>query len=350
MSTFVMAGGGTGGHVIPALAVARELRRLGHHPVFIGTKRGVEARLVPGEFPIEWIEAGALKRAGLVRSVSTLLGLPVAVWKAGRILDRLNPAAIFSMGGYVAGPVLMAAAIRRLPIVAMEPNAMAGFTHRRLARFVTRGLVSFEETRRFFPRTEVTGLPVRDEFFALPPKLRGETLTLLVTGGSQGSRTLNRAVEASWPLWGDFPIRLIHQTGAQADLSRQFAGSKIEGEVAQFIVNMPEKFAEADLVVCRAGAGTVSELAAAGKPSILVPFPYAADDHQAQNAEAFARAGAARLIRDQEMTGERLVAMVKDLAGEPGRLAAMGLAARQLAHPGAAKRAAEILLEVAEKH
>src|SRR5271154_5425491 len=218
-ATFVMAGGGTGGHVIPALAVARELRERGHSVRFIGTRRGMEAKLVPPEnFPIEWIEIGGLKRVGLRRTLSTLVELPWSVWQAARMLDQAKPAAVFSTGGYVAGPVLLAALWKRLPVVVMEPNAVPGFTHRRLAHFVARALVSFPETARWFPkgRAEVTGLPVRGEFFSVPPRPKDGVLTVLITGGSQGSRTLNRASEASWDLWKKGSVRLIHQTGAAA--------------------------------------------------------------------------------------------------------------------------------------
>src|SRR5579862_3096829 len=226
-ATFVMAGGGSGGHVIPALAVARELRARGHSALFIGTRRGLESKLVPAQdFPIEWIEIGGLNRVGLRRTLSTLGELPFSVWQAARMLDRTKPAAVFSMGGYVAGPVLLAALWKRLPIVIMEPNAIPGFTHRRLARFVTRALVSFSETARWFPkgRVEVTGLPIREEFFAVPTKPRGAAVTVLITGGSQGSRTLNRAAEESWPLWEKDKVRLIQQTGSRmyAELAPKF--------------------------------------------------------------------------------------------------------------------------------
>jgi UDP-N-acetylglucosamine--N-acetylmuramyl-(pentapeptide) pyrophosphoryl-undecaprenol N-acetylglucosamine transferase len=345
---FVMAGGGTGGHVIPALAVARELRARGHSVRFIGIQRGLEAKLVPAEdFPIEWIEIGGLNRVGLRRTLSTLGEFPFSIWQAARILDRANPAAVFSMGGYVAGPVLLAALWKRLPIVIMEPNAIPGFTHRRLAPFITRALVSFPETMRWFPkdRTEVTGLPVREEFFRVPPKPHESNLTVLITGGSQGSRTLNRAAEQSWPLWPGQSIRLIHQTGASAydQIAPRFKSAAVDGEITAFLTDMPRAFAEADLVVSRSGMGAVSELAAAGKPSILVPLPTASDQHQLRNAEAFKRAGAARLVLDSEMTGERLVKEVMQLAATPETLEKMAQAARLFAKPGAAVRAAEIL-------
>jgi UDP-N-acetylglucosamine--N-acetylmuramyl-(pentapeptide) pyrophosphoryl-undecaprenol N-acetylglucosamine transferase len=347
-ATFVMAGGGTGGHVIPALAVARELRARGHSVRFIGTHRGMEARLVPAEnFPIEWIEIGGLKRVGLRRTLATLAELPLSLWQAARMLDRPRPAAVFSTGGYVAGPVLLAALWKRLPVVVMEPNAVPGFTHRHLARFVSRALVSFPETVKWFPegRTEITGMPVREEFFAIPAKAPGPGLTVLITGGSQGSRTLNRAVEQSWPLWKQGTIRLIHQTGAAAfeEIAPRFRAAGVPGEITAFLNDMPAAFAEADLVVSRAGMGAVSELAAAGKPSILVPLPTASDQHQLRNAEAFEKAGAARMVLDAELTGERLVSEVARLAGAPGLLERMGEAARAFARPGAAGRAADIL-------
>jgi UDP-N-acetylglucosamine--N-acetylmuramyl-(pentapeptide) pyrophosphoryl-undecaprenol N-acetylglucosamine transferase len=189
---------------------------------------------------------------------------------------------------------------------------------------------------------------VRDEFFAIPDKARGATLNLLITGGSQGSRALNRAACESWPSFrsGGIPVRIVHQTGPNSldEIQSAFGKSGLEGEVVPFIHDMPAAFAAADLVICRSGAGTVSELAAAGKPSILVPFPFAADDHQTKNAEAMERAEAARIVRESELSGAKLFAAVRDAAGS---LAFMGANARRLAKPGAARRAAEILEEEA---
>lgn len=349
-ASFVMAGGGTGGHVMPALAVARELRARGHSVRFIGTRRGLESRLAPAEgFPIEWIEIGGLNRVGFRKTLVTLAELPFSVWTASRMLDRDRPAAIFSMGGFVAGPVLLAALWKRVPVVVMEPNAIPGFTHRKLARFVARALVSFPETAKWFPAgvTEVTGMPVRDEFFALPAKVRGDRVTVLITGGSQGSRTLNRAAQESWPLWGGTAVRLIHQTGPRAyeDLARGFRQSGMEGEMAAFLPDMPAAFAAADIVVGRAGMSTVSELAAAGKPSILVPLPTAADQHQLRNAQAMERIGAARMVLDADFHGQRLVEEVLRLSQNPDLLNAMGKAARGFSKPEATRRAAEVLEE-----
>ena len=347
-ASFVMTGGGTGGHVMPALAVARELRTRGHSVLFIGTRRGLEAKLVPADgFPIEWIEIGGLMRVGLRTTLITLAELPFSVWTASRMLDRARPAAVFSTGGFVAGPVLLAALWKRVPVVVMEPNAIPGFTHRKLARFVARALVSFPETAKWFPPavTEVTGMPVREEFFAISPKTSGGKLTVLITGGSQGSRTLNRAAQESWPLWDKNTVRLIHQTGSSAygELEPGFRKSGIDGQIAVFLPDMPAAFGSADVVVSRAGMSTVSELAAAGKPSILVPLPTAADQHQLRNAEAMERIGAARMVLDAEFNGQRLMEEVSRLAGDPELLKVMGNAARSFAKPGAAHRAADVL-------
>lgn len=347
----MMAGGGTGGHVIPALAVARELRSRGHEVFFVGTGRGLESKLVPAEgFELKEIEIGGLNRVGWRQKLATVAQLPGTT--LGCLKYARQSSAVFSMGGYVAGPPVMAALLRRTPVVVMEPNAIPGFTNRIIGRLVARALVSFQETANYFPkgRTETTGLPVRDEFFKIPTRTRGDVLNVLITGGSQGSRTLNRAAREGWPLFrkAGFPVRLVHQTGAAGydEMSAAFAHSGLDGEIVRFITDMPAEFRAADLIVCRSGAGAVSELAAAGKPSILVPFPFAADDHQTRNAEAMERGGAARLVRDAEMTGEKLFAAMVEFAGSAGLLERMGQAARQFARPGAAKRAAEILEEV----
>lgn len=353
---FVMAGGGTGGHVIPAIAVAREVVRAGHEVLFVGTERGVESRLAPGAgFRLEKIRVGGIKNLGIATRVSSVWRL--AVETAGQVarFGEWKPAAVFSMGGYVAGPPVVAAMLRGVPVVVMEPNAVPGAANRWASRWVARALINFEETKRFFPagRTELTGLPVREEFFDLPARNKqaksvGE-FTVLITGGSQGSRTLNEAARQSWPLFREagLPVRFIHQTGTPqyAALAAAFRDTGLAGEVSEFIRDMPAAFAQADFVVCRSGAGAVSELAAAGKPSMLIPFPFAADQHQLKNAQAFEKAGAARLSLDRDWNGQRFFEVVGEFYADRAKLRAMGEAAKALAHPGAARRAAEILLE-----
>jgi len=349
---YLMAGGGTGGHVIPAIAVAREIVRAGHEVLFIGTERGVEARLVPAAgFRLEKIRVGGLKNLGAATRLVSVWRLVEETLGQVKRFKVWNPAAVFSMGGYVAGPPVLAALMRGVPVVVMEPNAVPGLTNRWIARWVKRALIGFEETARFFPkgRTELTGLPVREEFFRIMPKTDHGEFTVLITGGSQGSRTLNNAARQSWPLFGasGLPVRIVHQTGLpmHAAIATEFAKTGLPGDVQAFIADMPAAFADADLIVCRSGAGAVSELAAAGKPSVLVPFPFAADDHQLKNAQAFERAGAAILSLDAEWTGQKLYEAVSVLYRDCTRLQAMGDNARKLAHRGAARRAAEILFE-----
>jgi UDP-N-acetylglucosamine--N-acetylmuramyl-(pentapeptide) pyrophosphoryl-undecaprenol N-acetylglucosamine transferase len=350
MATIMMAGGGTGGHVVPALAVARELQARGHHCVFVGTRTGFEAKLVPAAgFPLHYIEIGGLKRVGVIRTIRTLAQLPLSIARVFSMLREHRPAAIFSMGGYAAGPVVLAALAKRLPVVVMEPNAMPGLTNRQIGRFVSCALLSFQEAARFFPpgKSEITGLPVRSEFFQIAPKPRETKFTVLITGGSQGSRTLNQAAAGSWRYFREvsMPVRFIHQTGSAAHeaVAKKFAESGMEGVVMPFIDDMPAAFAKADLVICRAGAGAVAELAAAGKPSILVPLPHAADQHQLRNAEAFDKAGAAQLVLDQHMDGGRLFEEVGKLRAQPEVLKRMGDRARAFAHPDAARRAADVV-------
>ena len=350
MATIVMAGGGTGGHVVPLLAVARELKACGHECVFIGTRSGFEAKLVPGTgFPLEFIEIGGLNRVGLAQVTRTLIQLPLSILKARGLQGRFQAGVIFSMGGYVAGPVVLAGLWRRLPIVVMEPNALPGLSNRYVARFVTRALLNFPEAARFFPpgRSTITGLPVRPEFFAIRPKARETTLTVLITGGSQGSRRLNEAAQQSWNYFREaaFPVRFIHQTGSAdcAALAKRFAESGIEGHVVPYIEDMPAAFASADLVIARAGAGSLAELAAAGKPAVLVPLPGATDEHQLRNAEAFSKAGAARLVLDNEMDGGRLFEEVSKLSSQPAVLKRIGDQARKFSHPEAARQTAEIV-------
>jgi UDP-N-acetylglucosamine--N-acetylmuramyl-(pentapeptide) pyrophosphoryl-undecaprenol N-acetylglucosamine transferase len=348
-----MAGGGTGGHVFPALAVARVLRERGHELLFIGTREGMESRLVPeGGFEIEFIRSGGLKRVGLRRQIQTAALLPGSIGAAWQLLKRFRPGAVFSMGGYVAAPVMAAALLSGIPLVVMEPNALPGLANRRVAGRVYRALVGFEATQAWFPKgkCEVTGVPVRHEFFDIAPKRNG-VFTVLITGGSRGARTLNRASLESWSLFreGERPVRIVHQTGAAEyeSLAKAFAVAGVEGEVVPFIRDMPEAFANADVVVARAGAGAVNEIAAAGMASVLVPLPFAADDHQRRNAEVLVKAAAARMVPDGEMNGARLFREIESLRNDPEQLERMRNRVRQFARPGAAERAAEILEEAA---
>lgn len=353
--SFVLTGGGTGGHVFPALAVARVLAERGHRLLFIGTREGIESRLIPeAGYEMDFIRSGGLNRVGLRKQIQSAMRLPVGIAAAGGVLGRFQPNAIFSTGGFVAGPVMIAAALRRVPLIVMEPNMVPGFANRQVARYIYRALLGFESTRACFPpgRSEVTGLPVRPEFFAVNRKAGG-VFTVLITGGSRGARTLNRASRESWPLFrgSGTEVRIVHQTGIaeHAVLAKQFVDSGLDGEVVPFISNMACAFAQADIVVARAGAGSVNEIAAAGMPSILVPLPFAADDHQRKNAQTLVDAGAARMILDGEMNGERLFREVEALRENPAELDVMRDRVRQFARRGAAERAADVMEEAANR-
>ena len=342
----VLAGGGTGGHVIPALAIARELRELySAELMFIGTSRGIENRLVPAAgFELKLVEVGALKKVSLAKRIATVTALPTAISRSRKILSEFRPDVVIGVGGYASGPAMLAAAISRIPTLAFEPNVVPGLANRIMAPIVSSAAVHFEETRRYFRRCQVTGVPVRRAFFNLPPKPAGSPPTLLVFGGSHGAHAINETVmNALAALSEQIPgIHLVHQTGERDynDAQAAYLRSRASAEVFRFIEEMPEMFARADLLVCRSGASTVAEVTAAGKPAIFVPFPHATDDHQLRNAQALERAGAAVLIAEKDLTSERLVAAVRELLGDPARLARMSEASRKLSHPNAARQIA----------
>lgn len=347
---FLFAGGGTGGHVIPALAVAQEVRRRGHDALFLGVERGMEARLVPQHgFPIRFLRVQGLNRVGLVNAMRSIALLPGSVLSAASEIRAYQPHAIFSMGGYVSGPVMAAGRLTGTPMIIMEPNAYPGLTARWTARIVRRALVTFEETLACFPEgvAELTGVPVREEFFEIPGRTPQPPFTVLITGGSQGSSAINAAVRAAWPHLraSGLSLRLLHQAGRiQAEeMAAAFAATGLQGEVFSFVDDMPALFAQADLIVGRSGAGAVAELAAARKPSILVPFPKAADQHQLKNARVLADAGAAVLLEESSLSGERLATEILRLLNDPAALVSMSASAGPFARRGAAVRAADIL-------
>ncbi len=354
-----MAGGGTGGHVMPLLAVAEELRRRGHEPFFVGTRNGLEARLVPAHgFPIEYVEVSGFQGAGLASKLKLLLQLPKSVLRCMSLIKQHHFRACFSLGGYVAGPPVIASILKKVPLVVMEPNAMPGLVNRVFGRYAKKALLSFDAARSHFnpAAVEISGLPVRDEFFRIEPKQRGPVFQVFVTGGSQGSQTINRAVRELWPLLAADPslrIKILHQCGRREEESlreafgdSEFAG-RFEYELTAFVDDMPAAFAAADLIICRAGAGTISELMAAGRASVLIPYPYAADDHQTRNAQAMLASGAGLMLTDKECTGEALFRLISNLAGDAAALGRMAACARTQTRPGATARAADILEEIA---
>ena len=350
----ILAGGGTGGHVIPAIAIAQELqRRYQAEVLFIGTARGLENRLVPAAgFPLELVKVGALNRVSLATRVKTLFDFPPAVFSAGRLLNEFRPDVVIGVGGYASGPAMLAAIRKRIPTLAFEPNLVPGFANRVIARFVSAAAVHFEQTAERFRNAVVTGVPVRPAFFQIPRKPYVEASpTLLVFGGSQGARAINQAMTRSIrPLVGREPgLRVIHQTGERDynDVLAAYSQAGFPAEVHKFVDDMPAFFARADLILCRSGASTVAEIAAAGKPAVFVPFPLAADDHQRRNAEAMEGAGAAVVIEETRLDEVWLVDTICALLEDPGRLAKMSEAARAMSHPKAAKDIAELAAKIA---
>ena len=365
----IIAGGGTGGHVIPALAIAQQLKKqFAAEVLFIGTARGIETRLVPqAGFPLDLIQVGALKNVSVLTRAKTLFDLPRALWVAGRMVSDFDPDVVIGVGGYASGPAMLAAIRRRIPTLAFEPNVVPGFANRLVARWVRAAAVHFEETCQYFPNCKVTGVPVRQAFFEIVAKQPNCPPTLLVFGGSQGAHAINQAMIDSLPgLRGRIPgIYIIHQTG-QRDYDavlaayRQFgmAGeppastsgespAATSGEVHKFIDDMPAMFARADLLVCRSGASTVAEITAAGKPAVFVPFPRAADDHQNVNARALERAGAAVVVEESSLEAAYLVDTIAALLSDPLGLRNMSAAAKSLAHPRAVEEIAEMVERLA---
>ena len=339
----LIAGGGTGGHVFPALAIAREwiARGAEREVVFVGTQRGIESRLVPeAGFALETIRSAGLKGIGGMKFVRNVAKLAPAMWDSFTILRRHKFAAAVGVGGYAAGPMMLAAVLRGMPTLVFEPNAEPGFTNRVLARIVTRVATAYEAPTKLWGRkATLTGIPVRPEFFAISQRPPGEPFHILITGGSQGALAINRTLVDAADLLATKKNRvsIVHQTG-ERDYNAvrvAYARREINAEVVPFIGNMAERFAQADLIVCRAGAITAAEVAAAGRAAIFIPFGASTDSHQLRNAQEMQRAGAARLIPEPQITAERLTQEIFSLLDDPTELQAMAANARRLAKPRA---------------
>ncbi|HEV2273426.1 MAG TPA: undecaprenyldiphospho-muramoylpentapeptide beta-N-acetylglucosaminyltransferase [Acidobacteriaceae bacterium] len=352
----LIAGGGTGGHVIPAVAIADALRASYAAEVrFVGTARGLETRLVPqAGYPLELISVGQLNQVSLATRLKTLLRLPHGIFECMRLIREWGPHAVVGVGGYASGPAMLAALIRRVPTLAFEPNAVPGMANRLVGRWVSCAAVNFAPTLSFFRNAQITGIPVRAEFFALPPKPAGTPPRLLVFGGSQGARALNQWMpQIAKALLDAVPgLTILHQAGSRHAETTQEAymasgAPENRWQVQAFLDDMPRQFALADLIVARSGASTVAELAAAGRPSLLVPFPQAADDHQRGNAEVLVEAGAAEMLLEQALTVDSLLARVRGLLEDRDTLRKMAEHARSLAHPQAAQKIAGMIADLA---
>lgn len=355
----LIAAAGTGGHIYPGIAVAKEILRRDPKSAirFVGTARGLENRLVPqAGFELSIIDSAGLKSVDALARARGLVKLPRSFWAARRIIKAFQPDIVIGAGGYVSGPVLLTAALMKLPTMIMESNALPGWTNRKLARFVDKAAVTFEASLPFFRgKGVVTGNPVRREFFEIPVRERNASqFSLLVFGGSQGAHAINEAMVAALPdLEGQREmLRITHQTG-EADFERvraayDAAGWNERADVRRYIDDMVASFAAADLVISRAGATTTAELIAAGKAAIMVPFPLAADDHQRRNAEALEMRGAARMILQKDLSGARLAQEIKNLVRLPDEIRKMEEASRELARGDAAAAAVDLIEELME--
>ena len=355
-NNILIMAGGTGGHVFPALAVARYLRNEGVEVTWLGTRRGLEARVVPeAGFPIEYISITGLRGRGFLGWLLAPIRLSAALWQALQVCLRCRPGVVLGLGGFVTGPGGVAAWLLRRPLVIHEQNAIAGLTNRLLSRLARRVLEAFPGSFPQSIKTEQTGNPIRADICDLPiPKSRMAAhqaeLRILVIGGSLGAQALNEVLPQAVSL---LPLEnrpaIWHQAGQNKDAATRdaYAMVNVEARVEPFIADMAEAYAWADLVICRAGALTISELAAAGLGAILVPYPHAVDDHQTRNALYLTEAGAARLILQSELSPELLANVLRDLlnGGRDG-LIKMAIEARRLAKPEATRQVAEACLEV----
>jgi UDP-N-acetylglucosamine--N-acetylmuramyl-(pentapeptide) pyrophosphoryl-undecaprenol N-acetylglucosamine transferase len=353
----LIAGGGTGGHVFPALAIAAEWLSRGseREVVLVGTQRGIEMRLVPkAGLPLETIRVAGLKGKGGMTLAKNLAKLGTGLLDAFGVLKRHRPAVAFGVGGYAAGPMMLATWLRGIPNVIFEPNAEPGFTNKVLSRLAQRIATGYEiSARTWGDKAVVTGCPVRADFFTVQQRTPTKPLRLLITGGSQGALPINRVFVDAMDLLAKRrgELQIVHQTGERDynAVRTAYARREIFAEVVPFLTDMAERFAWADVIVCRAGAITTAEVAAAGRAAIFIPFGRATDSHQLRNAQEMTSAGAGRLISESELTVDRLTREIFSLLDQPREIEALSAKARSLARPQAARDIVNLIEEAADR-
>jgi UDP-N-acetylglucosamine--N-acetylmuramyl-(pentapeptide) pyrophosphoryl-undecaprenol N-acetylglucosamine transferase len=358
---WIIAGGGTGGHLFPGIALAQELKRRisGADVLFVGHGKGLTGRILKQEgFEFKEIKVIGIKGQSNIEKLEAMIRIPYACWQSGRIIARYNPRAVLGVGGYSAGPVVLTAALMKKACYIQEQNVYPGLTNRLLARWARRVFVSYPESVDYFPPQKAlfTGNPVRDKVAKLPDKaaalqvfgLSRDKFSLLVFGGSQGAHRINWGMLEALPNLVNERKRLqiIHQTGEKDCewVRAEYKNRQIKSYVSAFIYDMPSAYAAADLIICRAGATTLAEITVAGKPALLVPYPYAANDHQAKNAAAMARVGAAKVIADNEINGEVLSRVILDFINNKDLVAQMAKAAKALGRADASRHIVEYIL------
>jgi UDP-N-acetylglucosamine--N-acetylmuramyl-(pentapeptide) pyrophosphoryl-undecaprenol N-acetylglucosamine transferase len=353
----IIAGGGTGGHLFPGIAIAEEFlqRDSANRVLFIGTERGLEKKLLGGlGFPLRTLKVEGLHGRGPVRIMASLLKIPGSLLASFRILRAFQPAVVVGVGGYASGPAVLAASLMGLKTAIAEQNAFPGLTNRILGRFAHRIFVTFSASARWFPagRTRITGNPIRAAFLAKKPEgEKGDPrFTLLIFGGSQGAHAINRSVMDALDVLGHLKdqIRFIHQTGEKdrETVAGAYRERGFTAEVSSFILDMAAAYRAADLLLCRAGATSIAEITAGGKAAVLIPFPFAVNNHQTQNAELLARAGAAEMIPEKELDGRRLAAVIERLCRHPEEIKKMETASASLGNIRAATAIVDACLEL----
>lgn len=358
MKTIVIAGGGTGGHIYPALTIAKSLQNLNPElkVEFVGTPDGLESKIIPKHgFPISFISVGKLNyKGGLLKKMKTLFQLPWAFVKSLALVLEKKPILVLGVGGYASGPFVLASSVLGIPTALWEPNAHPGLTNRILARFVRKTFLVFEESRKYMKskRFEVLGLPVREEIeklnLAESKKDDDKVFKILIFGGSQGARAINNCVAA---MLKEFPlekVEVVHQTGPYdyPGVKVTYGDQRPNVRVMEYLYDIESYYLWADLVICRAGASTLAELAAAKKPSILIPLPTAADDHQKKNAVSLVNKNAARLIEQKDLTPEALFNLIGELRNQPSLMKKMSENVQHFYQPQAAKKIAERLINL----
>lgn len=351
----LIAGGGTGGHVIPAIAIAKEWLSRGEERevVLVGTERGIEVKLVPqAGLPLETLRVAGLKGKGGAALAKNLAMLAPAMLDARRVLRKHKPVAAFGVGGYAAGPMMLATWFSSVPNIIFEPNAEPGLTNKLLAKLSKRIATGYEiSAQAWGKKAVVTGCPVRPEFFSIEARQLEKPFRLLITGGSQGALPINRTFVDAMDLLAarKNDLSIVHQAGERDynAVRTAYARREINAEVVPFLTNMAERFAWADVIVCRAGAITAAEIAAAGRAAIFIPFGAATDSHQLRNAQEMANAGAGRLITENELTAKRLTSEIFSLIDQTEQIEKQSKAARSLARPNATRDIVNLIEEAA---
>ncbi len=351
----IIVGGGTGGHLFPGIAIAREFQK--RDPkikiLFVGTRRGIEYKVLPKEnFELKTILSSGLKGKISWRTLIALVEIPIAFLQSLWVLINFRPKLVLGVGGYVTGPFVLMAWLLRIPTAIQEQNSMPGMTNRILGRIVDKIFVTFEKSKKHFPekKIEVTGNPIREEYYEAKVRRKESQFNVLIFGGSKGASSINRAmVEALDFLSEDKnSLHFIHQTGEEQfeTVKKSYLSKKVSADVSKFIFNMADDYRRSNLVICRAGASTLAEIAACGRAAILVPYPFAANNHQQLNAEYLVEQGAALMVKDCDLSGKKIAELIKKMMHQPNLLQEIEKVSAAMAKKDAGKKVVDLCYEL----